>query len=126
MQAALAKIVLLFKRVKLNFLKNIFFLTFLFQYCFFLKKFCAGNDFSLKLIFIELHFLKEFIEVFFWFEKLANKSINKCENLFFVDVQETVLLGFSTSFDDGDFGEVLHSIENGDVPVGFLFSMGAG
>ena len=65
MQAALAKIVFFFERVKLNLVKTIFLGTYLFQNCLVLKRFCAGNDFSLKLILIELHFRKNFFEVFF-------------------------------------------------------------
>jgi hypothetical protein len=47
--------------------------------------------------------------------------MHKCENLSFVDVQKTVSLSFAAPFNKGHFGQILHSIEYGDMSVGFGF-----
>lgn len=47
--------------------------------------------------------------------------MHKCENLCFVDVQKTVSFSFAAPFDNRQFGKILHSIEYGDMSVGFGF-----
>jgi hypothetical protein len=47
-----------------------------------------------------------------------NEAVKKDEDLFFVDVGEALVFCFSASFDDGNSTQVLHSVEDGDMPVG--------
>jgi hypothetical protein len=48
--------------------------------------------------------------------------MDKCENLFFVDVQKTVMFSFAAPFENGHFRKILHSVEDRHMSVRFGFT----